>query len=82
MMLVVQNHPKMPKMSGVAKDRMWAQFLEKGTSHSAMAMTLPYILNRCVEEKVPFTLKGDPAAGYWIEPMKKPTIKEEPDHDA
>lgn len=82
MMLVVQTHPKQPKLTHTFQKRMWEQFLARGTQHSAAAVTLPYIINRCVEEKVPFTLKGDPAAGYWIEPMKRPTIKEEADHDA
>ncbi len=48
--------------------RVWESFLKDGhTNHSASAMLLPVILNRCERERIPYTLKALPGAGYYIE---------------
>ncbi len=70
-MLVVQTHPNQPKMSDNRKNILWEMFLINGGVYSAEATLLPYIINRCVEEKVPFHLTGDPSTSYFIEPLKR-----------
>lgn len=55
-------------MTKAAQRRAWDAFKARGTSHSASASTLPYLLRRCEQEKVPYVLKAMPGQGYWLEP--------------
>jgi hypothetical protein len=56
--------------SKAAQERTWQMFLKGGTSHSAQAHTLPYIINRCEREGIPYQLKAMPGSGYYISPLK------------
>lgn len=49
---------------------IWDLFMGGGTSHSALAQTLPYVMQRCEEEGIPYRLTAQPGAGYYIEPIK------------
>lgn len=43
------------------------QFLKSGTlQHSALAMTLPYVINYCEKNKIQYTLTSAPGRGYFI----------------
>ena len=56
-------------LSRPMRERMWEAFLEHGTNHSQQALTLPYIINRCEEENVPYRLTAIPGQGYFIEQL-------------
>lgn len=53
-------------LSATEQSRAWAMFLSGGTSHSAHASTLPYIMRRCEQERVPYVLQATPGMGYHI----------------
>lgn len=69
-MIELKPHPKAPKIGRHTLDAMFEDFKQHGTTHSASAMTLPLIINRCEQEKIPYVLKAMPGAGYRIERMK------------
>jgi hypothetical protein len=53
-------------LTKAAQRRIWEQFLERGTSHSGNAATLPYILRRCEQERIAYTLEAMPGVGYYV----------------
>lgn len=53
--------------SKAQNERIWRAFLRDGTSHSARALTLAYIINRCEREGVGYKLTALPGMGYYIE---------------
>lgn len=55
-------------LSKAAQRRVWSAFKERGTTHSARAGTLPYILRRCEQERIAYTLEAMPGQGYYITP--------------
>ncbi len=55
-------------MTKAAQKRTWEAFLERGTSHSGNASTLPYVIRRCEQEGVGYKLTALPGRGYYIEP--------------
>lgn len=57
-------------LSKAAQRRIWQAFNEGGTSHSALAATLPYIIRRCEKEKVSYLLEAAPGQGYYIKRIK------------
>ena len=59
------------KLSKAAQERTWKWFMGGGTSHSALALTLSYIIERCEREKVPYTLDAHPGLGYFIKPLEE-----------
>ena len=66
-MLIVENTmTKKIKLSEKMKRLTWEGFIQGGTSHSGNAGTLPYVMNRCEEEKVEYTLRAAPGKGYYI----------------
>ena len=46
--------------------RLWKQFLAAGSQHSGRASLLPYIIRRCEQEKIAYTLEAMPGVGYYI----------------
>jgi hypothetical protein len=48
--------------------RVWKSFLQGGSTHSARASTLPYIIRRCERERVGYVLTAMPGQGYHIAP--------------
>lgn len=58
-------------LSKAAQKRTWDAFKAGGTSHSANAATLPFIIRRCELERVPYLLMARPGEGYYIQPLKK-----------
>ena len=66
-MLRVKHYKELPVLF---QKSMWDCFLAWGTSHSAQAVTLSYIIERCEKEGVPYRLTASPGQGYFIEPYK------------
>lgn len=58
-------------LSRAARERVWATFLARGTTHSSRAQTLGYIMRRCERSKTPYRLLAQPGVGYRIEPLGK-----------
>jgi hypothetical protein len=56
-------------LSKAQGDASWKQFKAGGTSHSARAATLWYLLNRCEREGVCYKLEAMPGYGYRLEPI-------------
>jgi hypothetical protein len=54
-------------LSKAAQKRIWTVFMERGTTHSSNASTLPYVLRRCEQEGIPYLLRAAPGVGYWVE---------------
>lgn len=46
---------------------VWDEFMRSGTSHSGNATTLPYVINRCEQEGIPYKLEAAPGMGYRLE---------------
>lgn len=66
MLTIISTHEL--ALSKAAQERTWRSFLEGGTSHSANASTLPYLIRRCEQEKMPYTLVAQPSVGYFMKP--------------
>jgi len=69
--MLVINNPHEVTIPKRMQKSIWSRFLDKGTTHSAQAGTLPYIMRRCEEEKIPYRLTAMPGVGYFIEPLPK-----------
>ena len=67
--LVVSSVKQTIYPSKTLLERSWRQFLAGGTSHSAGANILPYIMNRCEREGRPYELLAHPGEGYYIRPI-------------
>ncbi len=68
---VISTYGKRFRMSDEVKEMIWSGFLSAGcTSHSSRAQTLPYIINRCQKEGVPYRLTAQPGLGYMVERVK------------
>lgn len=68
----VELHPQFSKWKPrtVARWQKMAltHFTERGSSqHSGMAMGVPFIVNYCEKNKIPYVLKAYPGQGYYIE---------------
>lgn len=64
-------------LSKAKQKYVWETFLKGGTNHSAQAMTLTYIIERCEQEKMPYELQAVPGIGYTIKPKPEWKIKDE-----
>jgi len=51
---------------------LWRQFLAGGSFHSGEAGLVPYIVNRCEREGIPYILEAVPGHGYGIRPAVQP----------
>lgn len=61
-------------LSKTEQVRVWAKFLANGTTHSARAGTLPYIIRRCEREKIPYILEALPGMGYHLSRGNDPGV--------
>ncbi len=64
-------HPKFkkwkPRTLEITRKRTIETFEHSGfTNHSAMALTLPFIINYCEENKISYELTAHPGKGYFI----------------
>ncbi len=59
------------RLTKAAQRRTWEAFMDGGTSHSAAALTLSYIIERCEMRGVPFELTARPGLGYFIKPLEE-----------
>lgn len=64
--MICVTSPFEEPLSRTEQARIWARFLDGGTTHSAHASTLPYIMRRCEREKVSYLLQAMPGVGYHI----------------
>lgn len=69
MLTVISTHEL--ALSKAAQQRTWNCFLNGGTSHSAQASTLPYIIRRCEQERIAYTLQAIPGQGYFIKKLEE-----------
>ena len=67
MIVVVSLHEM--ALSKAEQRRIWKAFIERGTSHSGKASTLPFVMRKCELEGVEYRLTAMPGESYWIEPM-------------
>lgn len=66
--LTVKSRYARVRMSAAVKKMLWDSFLKVGhTNHSARAMTLAYLINRCEEERVCYVLTAHPTLGYQLQ---------------
>jgi hypothetical protein len=66
------SSPFEEELSAPQKREMWAAFLQGGTTHSARAATLPFIIRKCERDGVGYTLRAEPGTGYRIYPTTPP----------
>ena len=59
------------RLTGATQRRTWEAFMDGGTSHSAAALTLSYIIERCEREGVAYQLEAHPGHGYFIKPLEE-----------
>lgn len=83
-MLVASSH--LYNQEQLKKSRSWEKFTWEcftkhgHAKHSSLAMTLPYIINRCHQEGIAFRLTYQPGGGgYYIERIV--AIKDGPNPD-
>lgn len=69
-MLCVSSPMEM-ELSNTQKAMIWKSFITNGSSHSRNASTLPFIIRRCEQKKIPYTLHAHPDEGYYIKPMEE-----------
>lgn len=70
MKVELHNRYQMLEPRTIDRDRNLAlkSFIEKGHSqHSGMGLFLPFILNYCEENSIPYKLTAHPKLGYYIE---------------
>lgn len=67
--LQVQHHPR--RVTNAGKERIWQCFKDGGTTHSASAATLSYVIERCESEGEAYVLHAQPGLGYFIKPIAK-----------
>ena len=58
--------PHEAELSRAEARRIWTAFLEHGSTHSARAATLPFIIRRCESAGIPYVLTARPGMGYFI----------------
>ena len=68
MLTVISTHEI--ALSKAAQRRIWKAFNEGCTSHSAAAVTLPYLIRRCEQEGIGYVLTAQPGVGYIMERAK------------
>jgi hypothetical protein len=66
--LVVHVREPSIAMTKAQQRRTWNEFVKHGTSHSAGAGTLVYLINRCEREGISYRLSANPGMGYRMEP--------------
>lgn len=54
------------ELSNSAKKITWDNFLKNGSTHSANASTLPFIIRRCEQLNIAYILEAEPGIGYFI----------------
>ena len=59
------------RLTGAIQRRTWEAFMDGGTSHSAVALTLSYIIERCERDGVAYLLEAHPGRGYFIKPLEE-----------
>lgn len=79
-MLKVLMHPRMKTPKGRKAEsakKLTIQAFEKNghTSHSGMAMTLPFVINHCEENGIAYRLTAHPRTGYFIEKIRDPEFE-------
>lgn len=67
--------PYEESISATEAARIWAEFLDRGTQHSSMAATLPYIIRRCEREGIAYRIEAYPGDGYYVKPIPKETTR-------
>lgn len=64
-MLIVTSLQASPQP--LVREAAWFHFVNnRASTHTTAAVTLPYIMNRCEQEKLPYQLISLPGAGYRI----------------
>lgn len=67
MLIVDSELARIRPLTTTSCNQLWEYFCWKGCSnHSADAGTLPFIMNRCEQEKITYQLIAIPSAGYFI----------------
>lgn len=78
MLIVDSELARSRPLTTTSRNQLWDYFCRKGSSnHSAGAGTLPFIINRCEQEKIAYQLIAIPSAGYFI---KRLNVAEAMDH--
>lgn len=60
-------------VSKTVREQSWQAFLREGSTHSARAYILPWLIRRCEMEGISYRLTASPGLGYHMDPLEKQT---------